>query len=91
MIADSSVKQQAFADLQLLQNVAEFKDKFYHAGWANYQAAKPGTMRLMPPEHSLPELYRDYQKMRSMIYEDNLSFDDILRKVKNLENEINEL
>ena len=74
-----------------MQNVVDFKDKFYHAGWANYKEAKPGTMKLMPPEHSLPELYRDYQKMRSMIYEDNLSFDEILEKVKFLETEINEL
>ena len=91
MIANSEVKQRAFADLQLLKNVAEFKDKFYHAGWANYKNAKPGTMKLLPPEHSLQELRSDYVKMQAMIYEDNMSFDEILDALKKLENEINYL
>ena len=91
MIANSEVKQRAFADLQLLKNVAEFKDKFYHARWANYKNAKPGTMKLLPPVHSLQELSSDYAKMQAMIYEDNMSFDEILVALKQLENEINGL
>ena len=91
MIANSDVKQRAFADLELLQNVADFKDKFYHAGWANYKNAKPGTMKLLPPEHSLQELRSDYQKMQAMIYEDKISFDEILDALSQLEREINDL
>ena len=91
MIANSDVKQRAFADLELLQNVADFKDKFYHAGWANYKNAKPGTMKLLPPEHSLQELRSDYQKMQAMIYEDKISFDEILDALSQVEREINDL
>ena len=91
MIANSYVKQKAFNDLLLLKNVAEFKDKFYHAGWANYKNAKPGTIKLLPPEHSLHELHKDYKKMESMIYEQNISFDDILKSLAQLEKEINNL
>ena len=91
MIANSEVKQRAFADLQLLKKVAEFKNKFYHARWANYKNAKPGTMKLLPPVHSLQELSSDYAKMQAMIYEDNMSFDEILDALKKLENEINNL
>jgi hypothetical protein len=91
MITNSYVKQKAFNDLLLLKNVAEFKDKFYHAGWANYKNAKPGTIKLLPPQHSLPELHRDYLKMESMIYKQNMSFDDILKSLAQLEEEINNL
>ena len=91
MIANSYVKQKTFNDLLLLKNVAEFKDKFYNAGWANYKNAKPGTIKLLPPQHSLPELHRDYLKMESMIYKQNMSFDDILKSLAQLEEEINNL
>ncbi len=91
MMARSDVKLKAFGDLELLAHVAAFKDKFYHSGWANYQDAKPGTMCLLPTEHCKKDLERDYAKMRSMIFGEYLSFDEILRELKILENEINAL
>ena len=91
MIARSSVKQKAFSDLQLLKNVVNFKEKFYHSGWANYKDAKPGSMKLLPPPHSMDALRRDYQKMQMMIYGDPMSFDEIMESLKELEDEINRL
>lgn len=91
MIARSPVKQKAFSDLQLLKNVAEFKEKFYYAGWANYKDAKPGSIKLLPPPHSMDALRRDYSKMQEMIYGDTVSFDEILEALKQLEEEINHL
>ncbi len=91
MMANSDVKLKAFDDLELLAKVVVFKDKFYHSGWANYKNAKPGTMRLLPPEHSMKDLERDYAKMRSMIYGEYLSFEEILQELKMLEDEINAL
>jgi len=91
MISRNSVKERAFADLQLLQQVVEFKDKFYHCNWANYKDARPGSMKLLPPEHSLKDLKSDYAAMRIMIYDDYLSFDELMDELQVLENEINSL
>lgn len=91
MMARSSVKKAAFSDLELLRQVVEFKDKFYHCGWANYKDAKPGTMRLLPPEHSLADLKEDYASMRDMIYDNYISFEELLEELRSLENEINSL
>lgn len=91
MIARSPVKQKAFSDLQLLKNVVDFKEKFYHSGWANYQEAKPGTLKLLPPAHSMTELRKDYGKMKMMIYGAPLSFDEIMESLEKLEDEINNL
>jgi len=91
MISRSPVKQKAFSDLQLLSNVAAFKEKFYYAGWANYKDAKPGSVKLLPPPHSMEALRRDYQKMQMMIYGDLMSFDEIMESLKELEDEINHL
>jgi len=68
-----------------------FKEKFYHSGWANYKDAKPGSMKLLPPPHSMDALRRDYQKMQMMIYGDPMSFDEIMESLKELEDEINRL
>lgn len=91
MIARSSVKESAFSDLELLKQVVDFKDKFYHCGWANYKDAKPGTMRLLPAEHSMKALKADYTAMRAMIYGDYISFEELLNELRSLENEINSL
>lgn len=91
MIARSAAKESAFANLSLLSQVVLFKDKFYHCGWASYKDAKPGTMKLLPPAHTIDELRADYAKMREMIYEDYLSFDELMGALKQLEDEINAL
>lgn len=91
MIARSGFKKKAFADLELLKQVADFKDKFYHSGWADYQNAKPGSMKLLPSAHSIDDLRTDYAGMRNMIYGDYPSFDELMAELAKLEAEINSL
>jgi hypothetical protein len=91
MIARSKFKEKAFADMELLRQVVDFKDKFYHCGWADYQNAKPGNMKLMPSVNSMDDLRKDYSSMKSMIFGDYPSFDDLMDELKQLEEEINSL
>ncbi len=88
-MANSKVKEEALALPELLTQVAEFKQKFYPRGWAKYELARVGTLRLYPAEHSIPEIRNDYVKMRNMIYGKYPDFDEILDSIKKLENEIN--
>ena len=80
-----------FAELDLLRAVADFKDKFYHRGWARYDLAVPGTMALVPPDHVLKAVERDYQGMRFMIFGDRPTFGDMMKVIRSLEEEINAL
>ena len=48
--------------------MAAFKDKFYHRWWARYNLAKPGTIKLVPPEHVRRAGAKDYEGMRRMIF-----------------------
>lgn len=48
-------------------------------------------MRLMPPDHILPALRRDYGEMRVMIYGELPDFDDLMKQMQALEREINRL
>jgi hypothetical protein len=90
-MAMAEVKGAALRDLDLLQSVVEFKMRFYPRGWAQYELAKPGTLKLIPPEHVLAEIRRDYAAMQIMIYGEVLQFDDIMEILRKLENEINAL
>jgi predicted nucleotidyltransferase component of viral defense system len=87
----SAVKMRAFADLQMLKRVVDFKDRFYHAGSAHYELAQPGTMRLMPPADCTPILRDDYEHMKNMIFGHLPNFEDIMDCTQRLELEINGL
>ena len=88
---NSPVKDAAFADLDLLDRVVKFKEKFYRCPWAKYEDAKAGTMKLMPPEYNLKALEDDYKHMQNMIFGNKPSFDEIMITIQKMENEINEL
>lgn len=88
-IANSSVKKSAFAEIDLLKKVVDFKMKFYPRGWADYPSAKPGTLKLVPPDFRIDELQKDYNKMKYMLYGEVPNFDKILSHITALENEIN--
>ncbi len=89
MMAESSIKSRALERLDLLGHVVAFKKRFYPRGWADYDAAKPGTLKLLPSKEIEKVLRQDYRDMRSMIYGDYPDFDVILETLKNLEDEIN--
>jgi hypothetical protein len=91
MMAQSKVKNEALADLDLLQNVVEFKQKFYPRTWAKYEEAIPGTLKLLPPEFRLDSLEKDYKAMQNMIFDKYISFDEIIGILGKLEKEINKV
>lgn len=87
----SPVKQAAYQDLSLLERVVVFKDRFYPTGAARYDIAHPGTMKLIPPADCIPILSDDYDHMQNMIFGKIPSFEEIMKCMKRLENEINGL
>ncbi len=90
-MAKSSVKGDAINDLELLDAVVLFKKKFYPATWANFDGAKPGSLKLLPPSFRVEELRKDYKAMEYMIFDKYLAFEEILEILKALEDEINSL
>jgi len=89
IMAKSFVKEEALADLELLEKVVEFKKKFYPRGWADYDSAKVGTLKLLPPEYRLLSLRQDYKSMQDMIFDKQLEFDEIVTTLEQLEKDIN--
>jgi hypothetical protein len=90
-MAVSPVRGAALADLGLLASVAEFKQRFYPRGWARYDLAKPGTLRLIPEHHVLSAVREDYSAMANMIYGEYPDIETIMDRLQVLEDEINGL
>ena len=88
-MAQTYVKDAAFAHMELLQTVVDFKMKFYPRAWAKYPEAVPGTFKLIPPEYRFKALAADYEAMKDMLYGDVPKFDTIIDAIRKLEIEIN--
>lgn len=87
----SDVKEKSFRRKELLEQDVKFKQKFYYAKNASYETAQIGTLRLVPSEIAIKELSTDYDHMKDMIYGEKPSFEDIIKEIAKLEEEINGL
>lgn len=85
------VKTEAFANLDLLNEVRTFTMTFYYRSWAKFEEALPGSFMLYPNKNSLIKLKHDYEEMKEMIFGDTPSFEEVLSTIKKLEDEINGL
>jgi hypothetical protein len=88
----SPAGKRSLEQLPLLEAVVSHKRLFFRSGWANYDTAKPGTFRLVPPDFRLAELKADYAEMREiMIFGDSPEFEELLGSLAAIEAEINSL
>ena len=90
-LANSPYKEKAFASKELLEKVANFKQKFYPCSYAQYDKARIGSLKLAPPPHLIEALKKDYENMEEMIYGEKPDFSTLLEGIKKLETEINSL
>ena len=86
---ETEVGRPAIKNTELLLKVAEHKAVFFASAWANYDQARPGTLRLVPPDSRLGELRQDYQSMREMIFGDPPTFERLLDVLHEIEIAVN--
>lgn len=90
MLLDTEEGKLAATDLDLLSQVAKHKTTFFRSGWASYETAKPGSLRLMPEEARIKDLRADYRDMASMMFDERPpTFDDVLARIKEVQDAIN--
>lgn len=90
-MANSPVKEQAFARKELLEKDVIFKQKFYYAKSAHYETATLKEISLIPADHIMDAVKRDYAAMKNMIYGDYPGFETIIEQLKELEMEVHNL
>ncbi len=85
----TKIGQSAARDFAMLESVRSFKDVYYHARWAHYDLAKPGSLIVIPNADKLRDLSRDYRTMRQMFLSDPPSFERVVDQLRNFEIEVN--
>jgi hypothetical protein len=90
MLLDTEEGKAAATDFDLLAQVAKHKTTFFRSGWASYDTAKSGSLRLMPDEARIKDLRADYRDMAPMMFDERPpTFDDILARIKEVQEAIN--
>lgn len=79
----------ALTRLDLLDRVVKHKSRFFASSWANYETAKPGSLKLLPPRHREEDLARDYDQMQPMFLTKPPSFSAVLHVLSEAERKIN--
>ncbi len=90
-LLNSNIKSKSLAEVALLDRVANHKKVYFASGWANYDTARKGTLRLMPPDRVAAALKKDYDLMQPMMFEEPPAWDLILRTIEQFEKEFNSL
>jgi len=88
-MAESPVRTSALADMGLLAEVVAFKQRFYPRGWARYDLARAGTLRLVPGGEVLRSVEADYRAMANMIFGEVPELGTIMAVLQALQDEIN--
>ncbi len=90
MLLDTAEGKAAASDFDLLATVSKHKATFFRSGWANYDTARPGTLRLLPIDARIEALRADYRAMMPMMFDNRPpAFNDILEKIEQLQDAIN--
>jgi hypothetical protein len=90
-MSKNEIKEKAFKKKDLLDKDIKFKELMYRSNTSGYDTAKIGMLKLVPKEEHIKELYKDYKLMQDMIYGEKYSWEEIMKEIKELEVEINNL
>jgi len=79
----------AITDFGLLASVVEHKKVFFREAAARYDLAKPGSLRICPPDDKIGRIRSDYRNMREMFFTEPPPFDSLMADLKELEDRVN--
>jgi len=81
--------KEATTQIDLLQSVISHKSLFFASKKAYYETISTNGLKLLPSEHKLHELRKDYQAMELMIFGDHPSFEAIMNSIQEIETILN--
>lgn len=88
-LLQSKFKAESEKLTELLERVAKHKSIYFRAGWANYENAKKGSLKLIPSDRVLSELAEDYKKMAEMFFETPPEWPEIIKSIQHFEDKFN--
>ena len=91
-IMDTVHGKEALEDEELYMDIIHHRKHLTKISGIDYKKHLPGTINLVPPDASIKQWQDDYRAMQeSMIHGDSVSFDNLIRRMKELMKRINQL
>ena len=70
----------------MLSQIVEHRKKFYHVGGVDYALNAPDKISFCPTGKILDLMRADYENMKSsFIYGNSLEFDELIKRLQNLQ------
>lgn len=89
-IMETPISERALNDKILYLSVMEHRGGFIGLRGFDYSTLLPQTLNIIPPSEIMERWRQDYREMQnSMIYGDSPSYDDLISKLRSLNDEIN--
>ncbi len=90
-LANHPLGEAALNRLDLLERVAEHKQIFFKSAAAQYDKARPGSLRLIPDEDRIEELRQDFSNIQPMFFMAPPDFETLMSELRILEDRINSI
>jgi predicted nucleotidyltransferase component of viral defense system len=89
---DAGIAEKALEDNDLFGSIIEHRRIFIGLKGFDYNTLHPATINIIPPENVIAKWRQDYETMReTMIYGESLPFNNLLDKIKLLNETVNQL
>jgi hypothetical protein len=88
-ILETPIVENALNNKNLYQSIIAHRRMFIAMKGFDYDTLIPATINIIPPESMISKWEEDYHKMRTMIYGKTLIFNEIIDKIKQLNERIN--
>lgn len=89
-ISKTDIADNAIANKELFNSIVEHRKNFIGLKGFDYTTMTPATINIVPPSEIMGLWKKDYEQMQeSMIYGESLPFDQLIEKIKYLNQKIN--
>ncbi|GHS86329.1 nucleotidyltransferase [Bacteroidia bacterium] len=89
---DAEISENALKNRELYNSIVEHRSIFVGLKGFDYSTLAPQTIKIVPPDFIISQWQQDYETMReTMIYGESLPFNELIDKIKLLNERINRI
>ncbi|HEY2473548.1 MAG TPA: nucleotidyl transferase AbiEii/AbiGii toxin family protein [Candidatus Cybelea sp.] len=85
----SEIGNAAARDVAMLEDVRQYKERYYASARAHYDLAIPGSLAIVPDDDKVRALAADYREMRMMFFRDPPTFGEVMGRLRELQEQLN--
>jgi predicted nucleotidyltransferase component of viral defense system len=90
-MTDTPIAKNALDNKDLYQAIISHRRMFIAMKGFDYDTLVPATINIIPPKEVISQWEDDYNKMKTMIYGGSLPFNELMRKIQQLNERINQI